>query len=125
MRKTKTKSKKPSLHTKVGKYFMAIQEGKPKTEAQIIAGYAGINHSAQIEKTQEFQALTSFFKDSFLQKMSMDELSDALIDNIKQTGQERLDRAARNGAIKIALDKLEPENQKTDTQDKVLIVLSK
>lgn len=122
----KEKTKRPQITTKVGKYFMAVQKGKTKKEAQTIAGYATDTHATSIEKSKEFQALQVYFKDSFLKKMSMDEVSDALIDNIKQEGQERIDRNARNGAIKIALDKLEPEGgSKSDSADKVLIVLSK
>lgn len=119
-----TRMKKPDLTTKVGKYFMAVQKGKTKKEAQIVAGYSTPTHATSIERSKEFQALQTYFKTSFLQKMSMDEVADALIDNIKQENEEKIDRAARNGAIKIALDKLEPQNQQiSDEADKVLIVL--
>ena len=117
--------KKPNIHTKVGKYFMAVQKGKTKKEAQAVAGYAPSGNIAAIENSQEYKALEKHFNTSFLEKMSMDEVADALIDNIKQTGQERPDRNARNGAIKIALDRLEPEGGSKDAPDKVLIVLGK
>lgn len=119
-------SKKPDIHTKVGKYFMAVKSGKSKKEAQKIAGYAMDNKSTAIEATDTYKALEKKFNTSFLAKMTMDEIADALIDNIKQPGQERKDRNAINGAVKIVLDRLEPEGGKTDDSDaKVLIVLSK
>ena len=126
MTKGTKRNKTPDIHTKVGKYFMAVKSGKSKVEAQKVAGYAMTNKSPQIEASDSYKALEKHFNTSFLQKMSMDEVADALIDNIKQDGQERIDRNARNGAIKIALDKLEPEGgHKSDSADKVLIVLSK
>lgn len=126
MKQGQKAKKTPRLQTKIGKYFMLTSKGIAKNEAQRRAGFAMDNKSSQIEATSEFKALQVYFKDSFLQKMSMDEISDALIDNIKQPGQERKDRNAINGAVKIVLDKLEPQGgQKSDTSDKVLIVLSK
>ena len=121
------RNKAPNIHTKVGRYFMAVQKkGVTKKEAQVIAGYATDTHATSIERSSEFKALQTFFKDSFLQKMSMDEIADALIDNIKQPGQERKDRNAINGAVKIVLDKLEPENRTiAEEGDKVMIILSK
>lgn len=122
----KSKVKKPDIYSKTGKYFLAVKAGKTKKEAQRLAGFATDNQSTQIERSKQYEALQVYFKDSFINKMTMDEISDYLIDNIKQTGQERVDRNARNGAIKIALDKLEPEGgHKSDEGDKVLIVLSK
>jgi hypothetical protein len=120
------KLNKDIIHTKVGKYFMAVKAGKTKKEAQVVAGYAMDNKSTAIEATDTYKALQVHFADAFSKKMSMEEISDYLIDNIKQEGATRIDRNARNGAIKIALDKLEPEGgNKSDGADKVLIVLSK
>lgn len=122
----KSKFDKDLIHTKTGKYFLAVRQGKTKKEAQQIAGYKTDTHATSIEKSKEFQALKAHFADSFLAKMSMDEVSDALIDNIKQEGAKRIDRNARNGAIKIALDKLEPESKNPSDDDaRVLIVLGK
>lgn len=116
--------KKPNLKTKVGRYYMAVKDGRTKKEAKTIAGYAPSTTSAIVERTQEFRAIQRYFKDEFLDKMKMSEVADALIDNIRQEGEQKVDRNARNGAIKLALDKLEPQ-EKGDTSDatQVLIVL--
>lgn len=126
MKKGQKANKQPEIHTKVGKYFLAVKSGKTKKEAQVVAGYAMANKSSQIEKSSEYQALEKHFNTSFLAQMTMDELAGYLMDNIKQEGQDKIDRNARNGAIKIALDKLEPEgNKPSDEGAKVMIVLSK
>jgi hypothetical protein len=125
LKKHTMKKPKISLTTRTGKYFVAIQKGKSKKEAQAVAGYAPSGNIAAIENSEEFKALEKHFNTAFLAKMSMDEVADHLIDNIKQEGQERVDRAARNGAIKIALDKLEPDGGGRQEPDRVMIVLSK
>ena len=123
----KSKFEKDLLHTKVGKYFLAVRKGKTKTEAAISAGYADTNHMTQIERTKDFQALQTKFGTSLIQKITIDEINDALVDNIKQEGQDRVDRNARNRAIEIAKEMIEPSNSfgGDESESKVLIVLSK
>jgi len=116
------KSKIPPLNTKVGKYFLAVQRGVSKRQAAIDAGYSPTNRV--IERTKPYQALEEHFKDYFLDKMGMGELAEFLVDNIRQDSEEKVDRHARNGAIKIALDRVEPEVHPDDDDAKVLIVLS-
>lgn len=125
------KQKKADINTKVGKYFMAVRKGKTKKEAQIVAGYKTDTHATTIEKSSEFKALQTRFGASLIQKISIDEINDALVDNIKQIDPKtgvvgRIDRNARNKAIEIAKDFIEPNNGgSSDEGDKVLIVLSK
>jgi hypothetical protein len=106
------------------KYALAVHQGKTKKEAQIVAGYKGVQHVTQIERSKTYQAIQSVFKDEFTAKMKISELADYLIDNIKQEGQDRPDRNARNAAIKIALDKIEPDNRPMESEEKVLVVIA-
>lgn len=118
------KVKKPRIDSKVGKYFMAVQKGKTKKEAQIIAGYSTPTHATSIEKTKEFQALQEKFGTNLQTHITINEINSYLADNIRQTGQERIDRNARNKAIELAKNFIEPETAKADDSgDKVLIVL--
>lgn len=117
------KKKLPKSNSKVVKYFTAVREGKTKAKAQEIAGYAFNNQSTKIEATQGYQALQAKFADTFLADMPLKELASHLIDNIRQEGQERVDRNARNGAIKISLDKIEPETNKPSNMTQVNITL--
>jgi len=117
--------KKPDLHTKVGKYFMAVKTGKTKKEAQIVAGYATPTHATTIEKSDQFKQLQEHFGDNLLKQITVQEINSYLIDNIKQTGEEKIDRGARNKAIEIAKEMVEPSGKTPrDEGDKVLIVLS-
>ena|SRR3990167_6769975 len=126
MRTIKSKFKKPDLNTRIGKYYMAVQKGKTKKEAQIVAGFNQDTNATRIERTKEFQSLQTYFKDELIQKITMGEIADALTDNIRQSGEIKIDRNARNRAIEIALARIEPKDAIVDgSGDKVLIVLSK
>lgn len=117
-------AKIPKITSRVGKYFVAVNnQGKTKKEAQIIAGYSLDNQSSKIEATKGYKALQARFANTFLSDMPLKELSGHLIDNIRQKGQNRIDRNARNGAIKIALDKIEPETGKPNSLTNVLVIL--
>lgn len=121
------KKSKDLINTRVGKYFMAVQKGKTKREAAITAGYADVSHTTQIERTSEFQALQEHFGTNLQQHITVNEINGYLADNIRQEGQERIDRNARNAAIALARDMIEGKNGggKGDDSDKVLIILSK
>jgi hypothetical protein len=120
----KPRNKKPDLNTKVGKYFMAKVNGKTKKEAQEIAGYSTPTHSHEIENSKQYQAIEqAYFKDVLLKKIGMKEIAEALVDNIQQTGESDIDRGARNKAIEIALNKIEPNDSPEDIDDKVLVII--
>lgn len=117
--------KKPDLNTKTGKYFLARRAGKNKKEAAIEAGY-NPTHTTEIEASKTYQAIEKkYYKDILLQKLSMEQIAEAHADNILQNGEEKLDRAARNKAIEIALDKIEPEEAPDDSSEAVVFVLKK
>lgn len=116
--------KKPDITTKTGKYFMAVRKGKTKKEAQIVAGYRTDTHATQIERSKEFKALQEHFGTNLQQHITVSEINGYLADNIRQEGETKIDRNARNKAIEIAKEMIEPANKlPRDEGDKVLIVL--
>ena len=112
---------KIDLNTKVGKYFTAKKLGKTKTEASIVAGYADPNHTTRIEKTKAYQTIERYYKHELLNQISLKEIAEI---NARNMRQER-DIGGSNTAIKLALEKLEPENIPEDRNEKVIVVLSK
>ena len=112
-------TKLPNTSDRVVKYFTARKQGKNKTEASIVAGYADPNHTTRIEQTKQYQALQRYFKDELLTHITVNELAEELAKNIKQDN----DRGAKNQAIKIALEKMEPDNKiQEDDSCKVVMV---
>lgn len=105
------------------KYAIERKKGFNKTEAQIRAGYPTPTQSTRIERTDTFKAIEGMFKDSLLSQMSVDEMMAYLVDNIRQEGQERPDRNARNRAIEISKEIVEPKDAPVHTSEKVLIVM--
>jgi hypothetical protein len=122
----KAKKKTPLLQSRVGKYFMLTSKGVSKKEAQIRAGYPNSGHATQIERTGDYRALQEHFGTNLQKHITVNEINSYLADNIRQEGQERVDRNARNKAIELAKSFIEPEGGKSDdSESKVLIVLSK
>jgi hypothetical protein len=112
--------KMPNMNTKPAKYFVARKKGKNKTEAKLEAGYALTTPASQIERSEVFQEVEKrFYGDVLLSKVTMDELAAELIKNIKQDA----DRGAKNTAIKIALERIEPETNPDKSDDQVIVVL--
>jgi len=112
--------KKPSLNTKIGKYFVARQKkGLNKSESQILAGFADNKHATRIEATKEYQEIKEYYKDSLLNHISMDDIAMYHAENITQDK----DRGARNKAIEMALSKIEPEDKGSGEDEKVMVIL--
>ena len=120
MKEIKEKKKKPNLNSKVGKYYLAVQKGKTKKEAQIVAGYNSVNNVTQIEKSKSFGEIQRYFKDEFMDRTTLGELSDELLKNIKQDK----DRGAKNKAIELALNRVEPLTKVVTEDDKVIVILA-
>jgi len=113
------KQKKLDLNTKVGKYFIARQQGKNKTDASIVAGYSSPTHTTRIEQTKSYQVLQAHFKEELLQRSTMGELADELLKNVRQD----TDKGAKNKAIEMALNRVEPDGLQENEDEKVIIVL--
>jgi hypothetical protein len=108
------------LNTRTGKYFVARKKGKNKTEAKIEAGYAITTPTNQIERSEVFNTLEKvWFRDALLSKITMSDIVDEQIKVIKQDK----DLSAKNTAIKTALERIEPESNPKEEQDKVIVVL--
>jgi hypothetical protein len=109
--------------TKSGKYLVARAKGMTKKDAAIVAGYGAstpTHNVDKIERSQIYQALEKkFFKDALTAKITLEEIGDELIKNIKQDA----NLGAKNQAIQIALDKLEPEDNPTDIDERVFVVI--
>lgn len=110
--------------SRIVKYAIERKKGFNKTEAQIRAGFPTPTQSHRIENTKTFKAIEGIFKDSLLSQMSVNEMMEYLVDNIRQNGQERPDRNARNRAIEISKDIIEPKDTPVHTSEKVVIVMA-
>ena len=114
----KLKTKKPQ--TKTEKYFIAHHlEGKTKTQAVKEAGISDIRNVGHIEKTKTYQRLARTYADVIDNQISMDETVAELIKNVRQDQ----DKGAKNNAIKMLMQRVEPEEQKKQEEDKLIVVL--
>ena len=114
-------TKKPDLSTKTAQYFIARKKGHNQKEALKIAGYSpnSNNQSTALEKSEEFGKLREYFADKLLQQIDLKDIASELKKNIVQDQ----DKGAKNTAIKIALDKIEPEQRTQDNDNDIVVVL--
>lgn len=108
---------KPDFTLKSGKLFLAQQKGLKDIDACKVAGIAPKNIT-NLEATKNYQRCEKSFKDAILDKTTINNLADELLKNIVQDN----DKGAKNNAIKMALDKIEPDNIQAQAQQ-VNIVL--
>jgi len=108
--------KKPSLNSRVGKYFLNRQKGLDKKKSAILAGY-NPTHTTRIEETDGYKRLS--IKEEILKQTTLEALSKKLIDNALQIEE----RNASNKALEIAFDRIEPENKETEDVEKVMVIL--
>lgn len=111
MSKTTKTTKKPDFTLKSGKLFLAQQRGLKDIDACKVAGIAPKN-IPNLEATKNYQRCVEAFKDKMLDIISMGELAEELKKNIVQDN----DKGAKNNAIKMALDKIEPDNNLQQAQ---------
>ena len=119
-----TKKKKTprvlNMNSKAAKYFVANRlNGKSKSEAVRIAGISDPRNAQNIEKTQTYQILDRRYKDIVEERISMQEVAEEHRKNILQDQ----DKGAKNTAIKMYMDKVEPEELKLDDEDKMVVIL--
>lgn len=106
------------------KYFNKREiEDKTQKEALIAGGFnTETNHGTRIEGSKAYADLKERYKDVLLDNISLDEIAHEHISNIKQ----EKDRGAKNTAIKMAIDKIEPQEQEAvETGDVEIIVRPK
>lgn len=103
---------------KILKYHRARQMGHNKAKSKEIAGYSAGTNTVAVENTQVYKSLS--IKDSILGVITQQELANEHLKNIKQD----TDRSAKNVAIKLAYDRIEPEFAPTAEVEKVVVVLA-
>lgn len=114
--------KKIDLNAKPVKYFLNRKKGFNKKQSALKAGYTeavAIKQTSKIEDTLAYKEARVYFKDEFLNQITMQEIASELRKNVIQDE----DRGAKNAAIKIALDKLEPEDSQEKEPDRVIVIL--
>lgn len=116
----KQRSKKADLNTRIGKYYINRQKGMNKKESQLAAGFADPMHPTRIEATKTYKAIEQrYYKDELLKQISLTDIATEQIKNIMQDN----DRGAKNKAIEMALDRIEPESGGAEIEEKVVILL--
>jgi hypothetical protein len=118
--KGKPKAKKPDLYSKAGRYFLNKKQGLTKKESALRAGYADGQHITEIERSKTYQAIEKhYYKDELLQQITLREIATAHAENIRQDE----DKGARNTAIKMAKDYIEPDEKPDDDDERVMVIL--
>jgi len=115
-------ARKPNvnLKSKTAKYFVAHRiKGKTKTEAFKEAGLSDIRNVTNIERTQTYQALEEKYKDHMLKHLGLDQVAAEHATIILQN--ENL--AAKTAAIKLFLERVEPEQKEQVQEDQMVVVL--
>lgn len=107
------------LETKPGKYFLERKKGKTKKDSALAAGYADAAHTSVIEATATYKEIVKSYKDELLSVISLQEVAEAHADNIRQDK----DRGARNKAIEMAYQKIEPEQKDSQEDDRLIVIL--
>jgi hypothetical protein len=118
-RKKEYKVVVPELESKVGKYFLGLKAGKTKSRAVLEAGYSYTNSIDRVEASKGFQALKAYYKDELTKRMTIGQIAD---EHMKVMMQDN-ELGPKMAAIKIALDKIEPEEHKSDDDERVMVIL--
>lgn len=103
---------KPCLTKKSGKVWIADQN--PDLKPGEVARFADTttNHLPQLRATKNYKQLTEKFADTVLGKTTMDRMAEINIRNMEQDK----DIGGSNNALKMALERIEPENTPKDNQ---------
>lgn len=108
------------MSPKIVKYFEAVQTTKTKAEAATIAGYSQPETStSRIERSADFQALKRYYKDELLEQISMKDIAREHLKVLEQDNE----MGPKLMAIKMAMEKIEPEAQVSDDDEKCLVII--
>lgn len=116
---TKQYKKKADLKTKAGQLFVAQQKGMTDAEAARAVKIDPRN-VPQMERTSTYQACRARYGDELRGLISLGEMAAEHIKNIKQDA----DKGAKNTAIKMAKEYIEPETEIRD-QEMVNVIIRK
>lgn len=115
-------AKKPNINmkSKTAKYFVAQRvKGMSKTEAVKVAGISDVRNVTNIERTPTYRALEEKYKDHMLKHFGLEEAAQEHVKIIKQDQ----DKGAKLNAIKLFLERVEPEMQEKPDTDQMIVVL--
>lgn len=108
------------MSTKTAKYFVAQRvKGMSKTQAVKVAGISDVRNVSNYENSVTYKALEAKYKDVMLKHIGFDEVADRHTELIKQDQ----DKSASLNAIKLFLDRVEPEVQEKNDSDQMIVVL--
>jgi len=111
--------KKIDMTTKAAKYFVAHNlKGLNKAQAAREAKMS-VTNTTNMEKTDTYKALEHKYADHIQDKIGMGEVAEEHRKVIMQDENP----AAKNAAIKMFLDRVEPEAQKIEDDNQMIVVL--
>ena len=116
----KSYRKKADLNTRPGRFFLAQRKGLTDSEAARAIGEDPRNVT-NIERTKTYQACVKKYGEILGGMISLVELAKEHIKNIKQDK----DKGAKNVAIKMAKEYIEPETEFRETGQVNVIVNKK
>ena len=108
---------KPDFTAKTGRYFLARQRGLNKTEAMKEVG-ASSKNIANYEKTPNYKLCEATYAGNLLDEITLREIAQLNVRNAKQ----EKDIGGSNTAIKMMVDKIEPENQVQQAQQINIVI---
>ena len=113
--------KKPDLNSKIGRYFVARKKGINKTQSALMVNEDPRN-STRLEKTKTWKALEQrFYKDELLEQITLEKLAKEHIKNILQDK----DLGAKNKAIQMAKEYIEPSTTIKEEKEEVIVIFNK
>jgi len=114
------KTKIIDMNSKTAKYFKAHRiDGKTKVQAIKVAGISNVKNTTNIERTATYQALERKYAKVLEDVISMDTVAAEHKKNILQDA----DKGAKNKAIQMFLDRVEPEAQQKEIDDQATVIL--
>jgi len=109
-----------NMNTKTAKYFVAHHmDGLSKSAAARVAGISTVRNVANIEKTETYQTLARRYAGVIERTISIDDVAEEHKKNIIQDQ----DRGAKNKAIEMYLNRVEPEEKAKDDDDRMIVVM--
>ena len=105
---------------KAKKYFQAVNRGFPKAEAVVMAGYKPTQNFTAIENTKAMQEVEESFKKVILKTWSKEDI----VNFLKRNAEQDKDKGASNNALKLLMDRIEPQDQPKEVNNKVLMVFN-
>jgi hypothetical protein len=104
--------KKADFTLKSGKFAIAKQQGMTDANAARFAGLGSTDNSTKMKETQNYKLCMETFKDAYLGQTTVERIVGLSIRNMEQDK----DIGGSNAAIKIAMDKIEPEDKPQQAQ---------